>query len=361
MISKNFFESLEAIAYERGLDIDDILARVEVAMQIACKNSDVPYKGTIKLEADYDKKRIDFYNYQYVVDEIDPNGPRGQILLEDALQLRQRVKVGSEIKDKVDLKLFKRKAASMFKQNFLNELKTLEREEAYKYFVEKEGEVVTGKVIGVHPKFVTLSIGKNVEATMSSNEIFSDEEYNIGDEKKVYITKVEKTGKGPKVFISRTNREIVRKLFEMNIPEVADGSIEIVAIARDPGSRSKVGVMAIDPNIDPKGACVGNAGIRIKAINAALNDEKIDIFVWKDNPVDLIAEALSPARVLSVIPELKEKKATVIVSDDQFSLAIGSKGQNARLAVLATGWKIDIKKLSDAEEEGIEFTYNVNN
>src|SRR5690606_3650945 len=111
------------------------------------------------------------------------------------------------------------KAASMFKQNFLNELKTLEREEAYKYFVEKEGEVVTGKVIGVHPKFVTLSIGKNVEATMSSNEIFSDEEYNIGDEKKVYITKVEKTGKGPKVFISRTNREIVRKLFEMNIPE----------------------------------------------------------------------------------------------------------------------------------------------
>lgn len=361
MISKNFFESLEEIAFERGLDIKDILAKVEIAMQIACKNSDVPYKGTIKLEADLEKKKLEFYNYQYVVDEIDPEGPRGQIKLEDAIELKNRAKVGMEIKDKIDLKLFKRKAASMFKQNFLNELKTLEREEAFKYFNEKVGEVITGKVIAVNPKFVTLAIGKNVEATMSVSEIFPDEVYNIGDEKKVYITRVEKTGKGPKVYISRTNREIVRKLFEMNIPEVADGSIEIMGIARDPGSRSKVGVMAIDPNVDPKGACVGNAGIRIKAINSALNDEKIDIFLWKDNPVDLIAEALSPAKVLSVIPEEKSKKATVIVSDDQFSLAIGSKGQNAKLAVLATGWKIDIKKLSDAEEEGIKFTYNVNN
>lgn len=362
MISKKFFESLEEIAEERGLDIHDILDRVEVAMQIACKNSDVPYNGTIKIDVDYDRKKIDFNNYLYVVDEIDPEGPRGQITLDEALEIRTRVKVGSEIKEKIDLKSFKRKAASMFKQNFLNELKTLEREEAYKYFSEKLGEVITGRVVAKNPKFVTLAIGRGIDATMSIHEIFEGETYEIGDTKKVYISRVEKTGKGPKVFISRTNRELVRKLFEMNIPEIADGSVEIMGLARDPGKRSKVGVMAINSDIDPKGACVGNGGIRIKAINAALNDEKIDIFVWHENdPVNLIAEALSPAKVLSVILDQKTKKAIVIVNDEQFSLAIGGKGQNAKLAVLATGWKIDIKKLSEANEEGIEFSYNVNN
>ena len=249
----------------------------------------------------------------------------------------------------------------MFRQNLLNELKSLEREEAFNFFEDKVGEIITAKVVDINDKFITLSLGKGVEATMSVKEMLPEENYQIGEEKKVYISRVEKTGKGPKVYISRTNKEIVRKLFEMNIPEIADGLIEIVGISREPGKRSKVGVMAINPDIDPKGACVGNGGIRIKAINAALNGEKIDIFVWKENPVDLIAEALSPARSLSVIPDEKEKKAIVIVNDDQYSLAIGSKGQNAKLAVLATGWKIDIKKLSDAEAEGIEFKYNVNN
>jgi len=331
-------------------------------MAIACKNSDVPYKGTIKIDVDYDKKKIEFFNYLYVVDEVDPEGPRGQITLDEALEIRQRVKVGSEIKERVDLKSFKRKAASMFKQNFLNELKTLEREKAYEHFVELEGEVVTGRVVATNPKFVTLSLGYGVEATMLTREIFEDESYEIGETKKVYITRVEKTGKGPKVFISRTTRELVRKLFEMNIPEIADGSVEIMGIAREPGSRSKVGVMALNSDIDPKGACVGSGGIRIKAINDALNGEKIDVFMWhEDDPVNLIAESLSPAKVLSVIPEPKTKKATVVVDDDQFSLAIGSKGQNVKLAVLATGWKIDIKKVSDANEEGIEFSYNVEN
>lgn len=361
MISKNFFESLEEIAFERGLDIEDVLKKVETAMSIACKNSDVPYKGQIKMETDYEKKKIKFFNYQYVVDEVDPEGVRGQITLEEALEIKSRVKVGSEIREELNLSIFKRKAASMFRQNLLNELKSLEREEAFNFYEDKVGEIITARVVDTNDRFVTLALGKGVEATMSSKEFLEDETYTVGEEKKVYISRVEKTGKGPKVFISRTNKEIVRKLFEMNIPEIADGLIEIEGISRDPGKRSKVGVRAINNDIDPKGACVGNGGIRIKAINAALNGEKIDIFVWKDNPIDLIAEALSPAKSLSVIPDERENKAIVIVDDDQYSLAIGSKGQNAKLAVLAIGWKIDIKKLSEAQEEGIDFTYNVNN
>jgi len=361
MISKDFFESLEVIADERGLNINDILAKVELAMQIACKNSDVPYKGTIKIETDFEKKRIKFYEYKYVVEEVDPEGPRGQITLEEAQALRSRVKVGQEIKEEVVLKDFKRKAASMFKQNFLNELKSLEREEAYNFFSTLVGEIVTGRVIAKNEKFVTIALGKGVEATMGLKDMLPNEEYLVGEEKKVYITKVEKTGKGPKVFISRANKEIIRKLFEVNVPEVASGLIEIEGISRDAGNRTKVGVRSLSPEVDAKGACVGNGGLRIKAINQALNGEKIDIFVWKDNPVDLIAEALSPAKAISVMPDEKTKKAIVIVNDDQYSLAIGSKGQNARLAVMATGWKIDIMKLSDANTDGIEIKYNVNN
>ena len=186
-----------------------------------------------------------------------------------------------------------------------------------------------------------------------------NETFNIGDEKKVYITKVEKTTKGPKVFLSRTNKEIVKRLFEMTIPEIADGSIEIMGISRDPGSRTKIGVLSLKPNLDPKGACVGQGGLRIKGINEALNNEKIDIFTWKNDPVDLIAEALLPAKSLSVVADEKTKKALVIVRDDQYSLAIGRSGQNARLAAYAIDWKIDIKKLSDATKEGIKFSFNV--
>lgn len=361
MISKNFYESLEAIAYERGLDISKILEKVEIAMQVACKNSDCPYKGTIKTESDYETKKIRFFNYTYVVSEIDPEGPRGQILLEDILPTKPKAKVGQEFKEEVNLKAFKRKAASMFKQNLLNELKGLEREEAYNFFSDKVGEIVSGRVIASNEKFVTLALNNTVDATVSTRDCIPGETFNIGEEKKVYVVGVEKTSKGPKIMLCRNNREMVKKLFELNIPEVANGTIEIMGISRDAGSRSKVGVMSINEDIDPKGACVGAGGARIKNINAALDGEKIDVFVWKSNVVDLLAEALTPAKVLSVMPDEKEKKATVIVKDDQYSLAIGRSGQNTRLAAMATGWKIDIKKLSDATKDNLDFKFNVNN
>ena len=360
MISKGFYEALEAISIERSLEMDQILEKVEVALSVACKNNDVPYKGTIKIEADPERKEIKFYNYYYVVEEVDPEGPRGQLTLEEARLIKPKIKVGQEIKEKGNFAVFKRKAANMFRQNLLNELKGLQREEAFDFFNDKVGEVVTARVLNKNDKFVTFNLGKEIDATMSYRDALPDEEFIIGEEKKVYISKVEKTTKGPRVYISRCNKEIVKKLFETHIPEIANGLIEIMGISREPGSRTKIGVLSVNGDIDPKGACVGNGGSRIKAINEALNGEKIDIFVWKSNPVDLIAEALTPARVVSVMTDEKEKRALVIANDDQFSLAIGRNGQNAKLAAFATGWKIDIKKLSEAYTEGIDFRYNVN-
>ncbi len=360
MISKSFYESLEAISEERSLEIEKILAKVEIAMSVACKNSDVPYKGTIKLEADPEKKKIKFYNYYFVVEEVDQEGPRGQITLEEALLIKPKAKIGQEIKEQVDLTKFTRKGASMFRQNLLNELKGLEREEAFDFFNDKIGEIISARVIAKNDKFVSFSLGKGIEATMSYRDALPNEDFLIGEEKKVYLSKVEKTTKGPRVYITRSNKEIVKKLFEMYIPEISTGLIEIMGISREAGSRTKIGVLSVNGDIDPKGACVGPGGSRIKAINEILNGEKIDIFVWRNNPIDLIAEALSPARVVSVMPDETEKRALVIVNDDQFSLAIGRNGQNAKLAAFATGWKIDIKKLSEAYTEGIDFRYNVN-
>ena len=360
MISKGFYEALEAISEERALDIEKILEKVEVALQVACKNNDVPYKGTIKIEVDIEKKEIKFYNYYYVVEEVDPEGPRGQLTLEEARLIKPKAKIGQEIKEKGNFAIFKRKAASMFRQNLLNELKSLEREEAFDFFNDKVGEIVTAKVVNINDKFITFHLGKSIDATMSYHDALPNEEFTIGEEKKVYISKVEKTTKGPRVYISRSNKEIVKKLFEMYIPEISSGLIEIMGISREPGSRTKIGVLSVNGDIDPKGACVGNGGSRIKAINEILSGEKIDIFVWKSNPIDLIAEALTPARVVSVMTDEKEKRALVIANDDQFSLAIGRNGQNAKLAAFATGWKIDIKKLSEAYTEGIDFRYNVN-
>lgn len=359
MISKSFFENLELIAEEKGLAIEDVLAKVEVAMAVACR--DTNHNGDIKLEVDFDKKRIKVYDYHYVVAEL-TEGNTGEILVEDAklLKHRSKIEVGTVLREEIDFTKIGRKSVSKFKQTFTNELKGLEREEAFKFFEGKVREIITATVVAANASFVTFSIGKGLYASMPMSETIPGETFEPGEKKKVYVIKVEKTTKEPKVYISRATKEIVTKLFELNIPEIQDGSIEIMGVSREAGSRTKIGVLATKPNLDPKGACVGQGGLRIKAINNELNQEKIDIFTWRDNPVDLIAEALLPARSLSVvITNEKLKQALVIVNEEQYSLAIGKSGQNVRLACYATEWKIDIKKLSDALREGIEFKYNV--
>ena len=372
MVSKNFFEALELIAVERGLNIDDIMSKVKFSMEKAAR--DAGFTGEIKLEVDNEKKEIKVFDVKYIVDELtntesieDPEEKakaedrrKYEILVEDAKAIKARVKAGQELKTKVDFQNFGRKAATKFKNTFTNELKILEREEAYKYFSSKIGEIISASVIDANDKYVTFNIGKGTFASMPISEGIPGEEYRNGSTMKVYVSKVEKTFKSPKVFICRNNREFVKRLFELNIPEIMDGSVEIMGISREAGNRTKIGVLATKPNVDAKGACVGQGGLRIKAINEILNNEKIDIFTWKDKPIDLIAEALLPARSLSVmINNEKEKSALVIVRDDQYSLAIGKNGQNVRLAAYAIDWKIDIKSQSQAASEGISFSYNV--
>lgn len=358
MTSKGFYEYAEVVANERNLELGDVLEKVAVALKKACATEG--YTGDIQVEFNEEKKRIRIFEYKYVVDEIDPEGMPGQITLEEGKLIKENAKVGTKFKKEINIeKNIGRKGASQFKQVFMQGLKELGRIRAYEFFKTRENEMISATVVGIKEEAIILNIGLDYNAFMPIKESLPGEEFTEGDTVKVYITKVEETTKGPKVYVSRVHKDIVKRLFEVNIPEVASGVIEIMGISRDPGSRTKIGVKSNNEMVDPKGACVGMGGIRIKQINNALNGERVDIFNWSDNPVNLIAEALTPARVISVLVDEKEHKSLVIVPDDQFSLAIGKGGQNARLASQVSGWKIDIKNESTAYKEGLKFKPNV--
>ncbi len=357
MTSKSFYEFAEAVAFEKNLTLEDVLSKVEIALKKAC-NAD-GFNGDIHVEFNYEKKEIKIIEYKYVVSEIDPEGPAGQLYLDEAKKIKERVKVGTVLKTRINIdKDISRKGASQFKQVFSQGLKELGRKRAYEFFKEHENEMISGTVVRVLPEAYILSIGMDSDAYMPKKESLGGEEFAIGQRVQVYISKVEETSKGPKVYVSRANEGIVKRLLEQNIPEISDGTIEIVKMAREAGSRTKIALRTDDPNIDPKGACVGPQGSRIKRINAALNGERIDLFVWSDDPIKLIAGALSPAAVLSVMADKEKRQALVIVPDMQFSLAIGKAGQNVRLASIVTGWKIDIKDETTAYRDNIQFKIN---
>ena len=358
MTSKGFYEIAEVVANERNLDIHDVLEKVAVALKKACGTEG--YTGDIQVEFNEEKKRIRIFEYKYVVAEIDPEAGPGQITLEEGKLIKENAKIGTKFKKEINIeKNIGRKGASQFKQVFMQGLKELGRIRAYEFFKDRQNEMISATVVAIKEEAIVLSIGLDYNAFMPIKETLPGEEFKDGDTVKVYITKVEETTKGPKVYVSRVHKDIVKRLFETNIPEVASGVIEIMGISRDPGSRTKIGVKSNNEMVDPKGACVGMGGIRIKQINNALNGERVDIFNWSDNPINLIAEALTPARVISVLVDEKEHKSLVIVPDDQFSLAIGKGGQNARLASQVSGWKIDIKNESTAYKEGLKFKPNV--
>ncbi len=359
MISKGFYEELEIIANERHLDLQDVFKSVETALIKACQLEGA--KGEISIEFSEEQKKIRIFQTFHVVDEIDPEGPEGQILLDEAKEMRARVKSGQDFRTEISISSIGRKGATRFKQIFIQSLKELSGKRAYEYFKDKEGEIITATVININDYIIVLNIGMDTTTILPLDETLPSETFQIGMQLKVCITKVEETGRGPKVYVSRTHRDIVKRLFETYVPEIANGVIEVIAIAREPGSRTKIGVKSNNINVDAKGACLGPSGSRIKQINEALSGEKIDIFEWNDDPVKLIAEALAPAKVISVLVEEEEKKSIVIVPDKQYSLAIGRGGQNARLASQVTGWKIDIKNESKAYELGIKFKPNVYN
>lgn len=358
MISKGFFENLESIAIDRHIEKEDVLKAADQALIKAAQAEG--HKGEIEVTFDELLKKVRVFEIFHVVSEVDPESEvEGQITLEEALGMRKRIKIGDEIRKEIPLADFTRKGASRFKQILIQSLREIGSKRAFEYFNERLDQVITATIIKVTDKVVVLNLGLDTHSFMPISEGLSGETYITGQTIKVSITKVEETGKGPKVFVTRSNKELIKRLLETNIPEVAQGVVEVISIAREPGSRTKLCVKSTNPNVDACGACLGQNGSRIKQIIAALNGERIEIFRHSDNPVLLIAEALTPAKVISVLVDEDTRKSIVIVPDDQLSLAIGKGGQNARLASQAIGWRIDIKDETSAYRDNIHFKPNV--
>lgn len=354
MISKDFFKALDQLADERGIERAKILDVFGKGLLNAYKK-DFDGQQNAQVVFNEEKYEIQIITTSTVVETVDPEAEKGtQITLEEAQLLKKNAKIGDVIEQRVTPKDFGRIAVSSAKQILAQGLKQLERERNFDIFTQKTGEMVIAEVLSITDEYVTLGLGYDTETSIPAKDLLTSD-LAIGSRVRVYITKVEMTTKGPKVYVSRTDRNLVKRLMENAIPELAEGIVEIVGIARDPGDRSKVCVMSHNPKVDPVGACLGKAGNRIKEVVAQLGDENIDVYKWSEVPEELIANSIQPAKVLKVIINQKDRSAVAIVPDGMLSLAIGKKGQNARLAVQSSGWKIDIKSAADATIQGIEY------
>ena len=357
MISKEFFENVELMAKERGITVDQALEAVREGMIKAYRKA--TGNASARVEFDPEKNEITMYSQMLVVDEIseDPEIEMTQITLADAKKIKTRCKVGDIIEQKIDPKKdFGRQAASVGKQTFNQNVRNAEKDNITEYFKKCENEMIDATVIRCDEKGATLQLANNYTTFLPAREILANDNFVVGDKIKIYLVSVENTTKGPKITVSRSDKNLVIRLMEQSIPEIQDGTIEIMGIARDAGDRSKVAICSTDPNVDAIGSCVGEKGMRINSIVNALNGEKIDLYKYSSVPEELIANSLQPATVLAVIDvDPKAKTSLAIVPDDQLSLAIGKAGQNVRLAVQSCGWKIDIKSESDAKAEGRSF------
>ena len=351
MISKDFFRALELIALEKGLEKEKILEIMGRGILNAYKKVHNTSENA-RIDFNEDKNEI-MLSAEYVVVEEVVNP--GEIALVDAKKKRKSAKLGDVITIKEKIKDFGRIAASSAKQILTQGLKQLEREKAYDIFKDKENEMITTEIIALNKDFVTLDLGQNLETSLPRKELLKSDDTRISARLKVYITKVEMTTKGPKVFVSRTDKNLVKRLIEQVCPEISDGTVEIMGIARDPGDRSKVAVYSHDPNVDPVGAVVGYKGSRITEVLEALQGERIDIYRWSSKPIELITSAMEPAKIIAINPDKKKKQALVIVKDKDLTAAIGARGQNAKLAAQSSGWKIEIKSITQAKEEGIRY------
>ncbi len=351
MQSKEFFAALNQIAEVRGLDKDKLLEVMERGLLNAVKK-ELDYNENITIEFNEEKEQIKVFENLLIVKD-DPD--KGEIALSDAKKERKTAKVGEILNREVKIKEFGRIAAVSVKQILTQGLKQLEREKIYEIFKDKENEMINTKISALNKEYVTLDLGHDLETSLPRKELLRTDEARINAKLKVYVTKVEMTPKGPKVYVSRNDKNLVKRLIEQTVPEIQDGTVEIMGLARDAGERSKVSVYSHDENVDPVGSVVGYRGQRINEVLEALQGERVDIYEWSKDPVELIRNALEPARIIAINPDVKTKMAIVIVDDRNFTSAIGSKGQNVRLAAQSSGWKIDIKSVSDAEEMGINY------
>ncbi len=342
-------EALDLLEKEKGISKQSLIEAIELSLQTACKNH---FGSSDNIRVSVDPVTCDFSVIadKTVVEEVlDKNT---EISLADARMIDAGYTLGSIVPVKVDSKTFGRIATQNAKGVIVQRIREEERKVLYNEYYSMEKEVVTGTIDRNTGRSIIVNLGK-VDGYLSENEQIKGEKLETNDRVKVYVIEVRDTPRGPRVMVSRTHPELVKRLFEEEVSEVRDGIVEIKAISREAGSRTKMAVLSNDPNVDPVGACVGLNGSRVNTVVEELRGEKIDIINYDENPAYLIENALSPAKVIAVIADQDNKEAMVIVPDAQLSLAIGKEGQNARLAAKLTSYKIDIKSESQAQEQGI--------
>ena len=358
MVNKDFFKALDELETEKKIDKETFIQTLETALTSAYKKVYGEAKSAmVKLYPE--KSTIKIYSYKTVADVVEDADK--QISLADARLIKKSYKEGDIVAVEESTKDFGRIAAQTAKQVVMQKLRELERQNAISEISEKEDELLTTIVKRIDGDNVYVQIANShTEGVMMKNDQIPTDKFNVGDRIKVYVKKIKDSLKGPQIQVSRSNIGFVRKLFELEIPEVANGEVKIKNIARDAGNRTKVAVYSDRPNVDAVGACVGNRGTRINTIINELNGEKIDLVEYSEDPLEYIARALSPAKVLSVETNDSLNMSQVIVPDDKLSLAIGKGGQNVRLAAKLTGWKIDVKpesfiKSAEVEEPQTEY------
>ncbi len=347
-MNTELLEALNILEKEKDISKESLLDAIENSMLNACK-SHFGKADNIKVIMDRESCDYQLYAEKEVVEDVEDT--LEQISLEDARKMDGKYDIGDIVHVPIESKSFGRIATQNAKNLILQKIREEERKVVYDQYFEKEKDIVTGIVQRYVGKNVSINLGK-ADAMLTENEQVKGEVFKPTERIKLYIVEVKNTTKGPKILVSRTHPELVKRLFESEVTEVKDGIVEIKSIAREAGSRTKIAVWSNDPDVDPVGACVGMNGARVNAIVNELRGEKIDIINWSDNPAILIENALSPAKVISVMADPDEKVASVIVPDYQLSLAIGKEGQNARLAARLTGYKIDIKSETQAIESG---------
>lgn len=343
----DFIDALHEIEKEKGISKDIIFDALEAAL-ISSYKKNFGASQNVEVEMDKITGKVRVFSTKEVVEEVE--NEYLEIDLANAKEIDDKYQIGDIAKIEITPKDFGRIAAQTAKQVVIQRIKDAERDVIYDEFISRENEIITGVIQRISKNNVYIDLGKT-EAILPPTEQIEGEEYNQGDRLKLIILEVKKTTKGPQIVLSRSHPSLVTRLFELEVPEISDGIVDVYSISREAGSRTKIAVHSKDPNVDPLGSCVGFKGSRVKIIVDELKGEKIDIIIWSKDIEEFIGNSLSPSKVVKVIANEKEKSAVVVVPDYQLSLAIGKEGQNARLAAKLTNWKIDIKSESQYEGE----------
>ena len=342
----DFIDALHEIEREKGISRETIFEALESAL-ISSYKKNFSTAQNVVVNMDRDTGIVKVYASKEVVEKTEDK--QLEISLEDAKDVDANFDIGDIVNVEITPKDFGRIAAQTAKQVVIQRIKDAERDVIYDEFLNRENEILTGKIQRISNNNVYVDLGK-IEGILPPSEQIEIERYSMGDRIKVLVLEVKKTTKGPQIVLSRSDTGLVKRLFELEVPEIAEGIVEIYSISREAGLRTKIAVYSREPEVDPLGACVGYKGRRVKAIVDELNDEKIDIVIWDKDIGRFIANSLSPSKVINVEVDEKKKSALVVVPDYQLSLAIGKEGQNARLAAKLTNWKIDIKSQSQYED-----------